>query len=127
MSAAISRISRFIVVLALLASIGGHWALLQSLAWTRMIVERTREESFARAVQATFAGENPCELCKRIADGKQNEKQPEKAPLTAKPDLLLERRAVAILSPCERTEFSSNVFHAPSRMESPPVPPPRAA
>jgi hypothetical protein len=116
-----------LVVLALLASIGGHWALLQSVAWTRMLVERTRGESFARAVTTTFDGEHPCALCKRIATGKQSGKRPDKAPIAVKMDLLFERRPLAILPPSTRAELPDRASHALSRVESPPVPPPRVA
>ena len=127
MPAIFSRLSRLLVVLALLVSIGGHWALLQSVAWTRMIIERTPEASFAGAVKDTFEGGHPCAFCKRIEDGKQKEQQPEKVTTIAKIDLLLERRPVAVLPPFARFEFSSLVVHAPSRVECPPVPPPRLA
>lgn len=123
----ISRISRLFVVLALLASVGGHWAVLQSVAWTQMLVERAGQESFARAVQTTFDGAHPCGLCKRIRDGKQKEQQPEQAPLTVKLDLLLERQIVAFIPTFADTEFSSIAVRAPSRVDCPPVPPPRAA
>lgn len=121
----ISRLSRVLVVLALLASVGGHWMLLQSVAWTRMIVERSREASFAQAVQSTFDGEHPCAMCKRIAGGKQEEKQPDKAPVAATIDLLMELRVITLLPPSERLVFALQTQESASRMERPPVPPPR--
>lgn len=114
-------------MLALLASVGGHWALLQSVAWTRMLLERTGEESFARAVEKTFDGTHPCALCKRIEDGKQQERQQDRTPASIKLDLLLERRVVAFIPPFVDTEFSLIAVHAPSRADCPPVPPPRSA
>ena len=121
------KASRLIVVLALLASIGGHWALLQSVAWTRMIIERAQTESFAAAVQTTLDGEHPCNLCKRITEGKQNERQPQKSPLTAKVDLVCERRIIAIAPPSQPVNFQSGPTEGAPRAERPPVPPPRAA
>lgn len=125
MSRALSRLSRIVVVLALLASVGGHWMLLQSVAWTRMIVERSREASLVEAVETTFDGEHPCAMCKRIAERKQEEKQPAKAPVTAKIDLMMEKRVIALLPPCERSEFSLQTQEGESRTERPPLPPPR--
>jgi hypothetical protein len=122
-----SRLSRILIVLVLLASVGGHWMLLQSVAWTRMIVERSRAASFTEAVQTTFDGAHPCSLCKRIAEGRQGEKQPAKAPVAAKIDLLLERRIVTLLPPSERIKFSMETRAGLARTERPPVPPPRAA
>jgi hypothetical protein len=121
------KASRLIVILALLASVGGHWALLQSLAWTRMLIERTHTASFATAVQTTLDGEHPCDMCKRITEGKQNEQQPEKSPLGAKVDLLCERRVIAIAPPSEPMNFPSSPTEGMPRAERPPVPPPRAA
>jgi hypothetical protein len=122
----IRRISRLVVALALVASVGGHWAVVQSVAWTRMLVARAGEESFARAVQTTFDGKHPCALCKRIEDGKQKHQRPGRVPITAKIDLLVERGFVAFIPPLVDSEFSSISVHAPSRVDCPPVPPPRA-
>jgi hypothetical protein len=121
------KASRLIVVLALLASVGGHWVLLQSVAWTRMIIERTHTDSFATAVQTTLDGEHPCDLCKRISEGKQNEKQPDKSPLNVKVDLLCERRVIAIEPPSEPVIFPPGRTEGTPRAERPPVPPPRVA
>jgi hypothetical protein len=113
------------VVLALLTSVGGHWMLLQSVAWTRMIMERSRDASFVEAVQSTLGGERPCPMCKRIADGRQGEKKSGKAPVTPKVDLLLERRVITLLPPSERVEILLRRRDGGSRTERPPVPPPR--
>ena len=127
MALVLRKASRLIVVLALLASVGGHWALLQSVAWTRMIIERTQTESFATAVQTTLDGEHPCDMCKRITEGKQNERQPEKSPFNVKVDLLCERRVIAITPPSEPMIFLSGPTGGTPRAERPPLPPPRLA
>ena len=127
MAIVLRKASRLIVILALLASIGGHWALLQSVAWTRMIIERTHTDSFASAVQTTLDGAHPCDMCKRITEGKQNEQQPEKSPLNVKVDMLCERRIIALVPPSEPMIFQSGPTEGTPRAECPPVPPPRAA
>lgn len=127
MAIVLRKASRLLVILALLASVGGHWAVLQSVAWTRMIIERTQTDSFATAVQTTLGGERPCDLCKRITEGKQNERQPAKSPLNVKVDLLCERRLIAIAPPSEPMIFPSGALEGTPRAERPPVPPPRAA
>ncbi len=127
MATALRKASRLVVILALLASIGGHWALLQSVAWTRMLIERTQAESFATAVQTTLDGAHPCGLCKRITEGKQHEQQPEKTPLKMMTDLVCERRLIAIAPPCEPVIFQSGPTEGTPRSERPPVRPPRAA
>ena len=121
------KASRLVVILALLASIGGHWALLQSVAWTRMLIERTHADSFATAVQTTLDGAHPCDMCKRITEGKQSEQQPEKSPVKVKMDLLCERRLIAIAPPSQPVIFQSSPTEGTPRAERPPVPPPRVA
>ena len=121
------KASRLIVILALLASVGGHWAVLQSVAWTRMIIERTHADSFVTAVKTTLDGEHPCDMCKRITEGKQSEQQPEKSQVKVKMDLLCERRLIAIAPPSEPMIFQSGPTEGTPRAERPPVPPPRAA
>ena len=127
MTIVLRKASRLVVILALLASIGGHWAVLQSVAWTRMLIERTQADSFAAAVQTTLDGAHPCDMCKRITEGKQNEQQPEKAQVKVKMDLLCERRVIAIGPPSEPMIFQSATAEGMPRAERPPVPPPRLA
>lgn len=119
------KASRLIVILALLASVGGHWALLQSVAWTRMIIERTNEASFATAVKTTLDGEHPCDMCKRITESQQSERHGEKVQLKVKLDLLCERRIIAIAPPSQSFVFSSRPTEGKLRAERPPIPPPR--
>ena len=121
------KASRLVVILALLASVGGHWALLQSVAWTRMIIERTHADSFAAAVQTTLDGEHPCDMCKRISEGKQHEQQEEKAPVKVKLDLVCELRPIAIAPTWQPVIFQSEPTEGTPRAECPPVPPPRVA
>ena len=125
MAIVLRKASRLVVILALLASVGGHWALLQSVAWTRMIIERTHTDSFSDAVKTTLDGEHPCDMCKRITEGKQHEQQPEKVQLKAKVDLLCELRLIVIAPPCEKVIFPSSPTGGTPRAECPPVPPPR--
>ena len=127
MAAALRKFSRILVILALLASGGGHWALLQSVAWTRMIIERTNADSFASAVKTTLDGEHPCEMCKRITEGKQHEQQEQKAPVNVKLDLVCELRVIAIESPSQPFIFPWDPADGSPRAERPPVPPPRMA
>ena len=124
---AATRFARLLVVLALVASIGGHWALLQSVAWTQMLVERTQVASFGEAVKTTFDGAHPCAMCKRINDGKQKEQQPEQALLKVKLDVICERALVAVFPPRIDAEFAQTEMSGERRAERPPLLPPRVA
>ena len=127
MSLVLRKASRLIVILALLASVGGHWAVLQSVAWTRMIIERTHADSFATAVKTTLDGDHPCDMCKRITEGKQSERQEEKVQVNVKLDMLCELRLIAIVPPSQPMNFPSSPTEGTPRAERPPVPPPRLA
>ena len=127
MATVLRKASRLIVILALLASVGGHWAVLQSVAWTRMIIERTHADSFATAVKTTLDGEHPCDMCKRITEGKQSERQEEKMQVNVKLDMLCELRLIAIVPPSQPMNFPSSPTEGTPRVERPPVPPPRLA
>lgn len=57
---------------------GGHWALLQTIAWGNMLVDFSSQSSISEAVGKTFDGEHPCALCKVVKKSKSEE---EKKPL----------------------------------------------
>ena len=63
------------MTMALFSMVGGHWVVLQGVAWARMVHEYSSQESLSFAVQKTFSGRHPCSLCKKIALGKQKEKK----------------------------------------------------
>ena len=92
-----------------------------------MIIERTHQDSFAVAVKTTLDGEHPCDMCKRITEGKQNERQEEKAQAQMKIDMLCELRLIAIVVPSQAMNFPSGPTEGTPRAECPPVPPPRLA
>ncbi len=58
---------------AMLSSVGGHWAVLQSIAWVCMIGDFSRQDSLRGALSKTFDGEHPCELCLGIEQGQSRE------------------------------------------------------
>jgi hypothetical protein len=59
-------------------SLGGHLALLQTVAWGTMLVNFSRHDSFTEAAKKTFDGEHPCPMCKIV---KKSRKSEEKKPL----------------------------------------------
>lgn len=126
---------RVLVVLALLASLGAHWGVLQSIAWTEMLIERTREHTLSEAVKTTFDGEHPCEMCKRIAESKRlaevREKQEEKSPAIPEMKLKIEAvftsQPIVFFVPQKPWRFPEIQMAAEARAESPPRMPPRVA
>jgi hypothetical protein len=121
------RAAKIVVVFAVALSLGLHWALLQSVAWTGMLVTYAQQTSLRDALTKTFDGKNPCRLCKLVQAGQQAEH--DKASLL--PLVKIESMACAVafvLAP----PVSAGVplppdFAASLRAESPPSPPPRVA
>jgi hypothetical protein len=120
------RSGRWIVVLMLVTATGGHWALLQSIAWIGMTVQFSRSDSIELALEKTFSGEHPCSLCQIVKEGKQREQQ--------QPALKLELHGPLFLVCCDIDLPPSGEFplvipemaHALRRSLAPPIPPPRA-
>jgi hypothetical protein len=87
------RVSRFLVLIAAVQILGGHWAVLQTVAWTGMLVDFARRESLPVAVAKTFDGAHPCSLCHTVAEGRQQEQQQGAKVLIVKLDAVLPVRA----------------------------------
>lgn len=59
----------------LIIAVGGHWPLLQSVAWVTMFVEFAQTDSFSLAAKKTFDGKHPCKICVLVKEGKQKEEK----------------------------------------------------
>jgi len=71
----VRRVFRAITVLLLVLTLGLHWAVLQTVAWTGMLVAYSAEAGLREGVSRTFDGQHPCPLCKAIQKGRAEEKQ----------------------------------------------------
>ena len=69
------RTGKIFLVVALVAMLGAHWALLQTVAWTTMLADNLHANSFQDAVTMTFDGKHPCPICQAIEAGKKSEKK----------------------------------------------------
>lgn len=73
---------RYFSILAFLATFllsGGHWAALQSIAWTGMVWNYSQEAGLLGGLEKTFSGEAPCHLCKTIGEARESERQDKNA------------------------------------------------
>lgn len=61
-----STATRWFTCTVLALSLGLHWALLQSVAWTGMFIRFSRQFNVVEALQKTFDGHHPCSLCKFV-------------------------------------------------------------
>lgn len=119
-----------ITVLVLVLTLGLHWALLQTMAWTGMIISYSRDASLSEAVSKTFDGQHPCCMCKAIKQARAEEKQQQQKQ-ESKPDgkikLALPEIAFSLISPASKSELPSVDQWATARSYEPPKPRPRAA
>ena len=121
------RIGKVFVVIALAATLGLHWALLQTVAWTAMLAHNLRTYSLSESVARTFDGKYPCPICKAIAAGKKSEKKSEFTPPTQKLEFPPIKENPVLIAPSQFVFLWPANFFADSFISKPPVPPPRAA
>ena len=57
---------------------GAHWMVLQTTAWTGMLISRSLSASVVEALDSTFDGQHPCRMCEAISSGKQTEERSQK-------------------------------------------------
>jgi hypothetical protein len=118
-------------LIAVLVMSGGHWALLQSIAWGRMIAGFSQQDSLGTAISKTLSGKHPCPLCLKIRSGVQQEKQREKEmpwEQTQKmPEPIWELRCLTLPAPptVARHDQAFVPFLHSDFIDSPPAPPPR--
>lgn len=112
--------------LLLALTLGLHWALLQTVAWTGMAISYSRDASLVEALKKTFDGEHPCCLCKAIASGKKSEKKSEAVSPLLKMEFPLVAGDLRLFPPARFAELRRMNFFADSLFPKPPVPPPRS-
>lgn len=122
------RIARLLLLIALMVSIGGQWALLQTAAWVRMtVVYSAQTGSVVEGLTRAFDGTHPCRMCRAIKKGTDSERKDPKQE-TAKQKLELfsqERVLIVFAAPVARQTFAEAEESASKRTIMPPTPPPR--
>jgi len=120
------RAAKAAVILAVALSVGLHWALLQSVAWTGMFVSYAQQTTLREAFTKTFNGKNPCRICKLVREGQQSEKAKESILPLVKIESLPCAAVFVLTPPAPLSLPPASDLLAASRAESPPLPPPRA-
>jgi hypothetical protein len=123
----VQALVRTTVAALLVLSLGLHWGLLQTVAWTGMLINNSRAGPFKEAVSKTFDGEHPCCLCKAIKQGRAEErKQRQQKPENGlKIEFPLPAESMVLIAPEVAEDLiRSNVLRASFFVE-PPTPPPR--
>jgi hypothetical protein len=119
------RAAKLAVILAVALSVGLHWALLQSVAWTGMFVSYAQQTTVREALTKTFDGKSPCRLCKLVREGQQSAKAKESFLPLVKVESLPCEAAFVLLPPVLSVSLTATDSAAFPRTESPPTPPPR--
>ena len=107
------------------AACGGHWLVLQSVAWGSMLVDFSRSGSLAAAVEKTFDGRHPCGLCHEVQKGQSSEQKPDAQVVVSKLTLFHESVPALLMRVSEPSRDSATDRFAEARLAEPPVPPPR--
>lgn len=114
------------LITALIAVIGGHWAVLQTVAWTTMLAGNLRTVPFAVAVQRTFGGNHPCCLCNEIAAGKRSEKKAQFPSQLKRLEFVSDLAVFVFTAPSDFWLLNESAPRLVSWTHPPPVPPPRS-
>jgi len=121
----LGKTGRLALIVALFAATGGHWAVLQSVAWSAMLVRYSHESGIAIAVEKTFDGQHPCALCDKISKARSDGKKQPSELFQSKLEFCQEPVS-DLLCPPDRFSwmFSSDLF-SQRLVNQPPNPPPR--
>jgi hypothetical protein len=121
----VKKIGHVFLILALLGATGGHWAVLQTIAWADMLAKNLQTESFGEAITKTFDGAHPCKMCKQISAGKKAEKKADLTLQIKKLEFVSIRPAWLILAPQDFHTVAEPALNFESISHRPSVPPPR--
>lgn len=119
------KLGHVLLILALVGALGGHWAVLQTVAWTNMLATHLRTSSLEVAVTKTFDGNHPCGLCHEIKSGKKSEKKSELPGAAKKLEFVTDRPVFVFSPPADFQLRPAPSTSARQRGHQPPVPPPR--
>src|SRR5437762_12921916 len=120
-----SRPALWLTFVTLTFALGGHWAILQSVAWVTMVAGYSQTAPLKAALVKTFDGEHPCSICKFVANGKKSEQKQETQKLLTKIDFFLTSSPVRLFPPAPDALHFMPPPSAGARSETPPTPPPR--
>ncbi len=113
-------------LLAIFFSAGGHWAVLQSIAYSRMLVRFAQEDSWCRAVKKTFDERYACPLCPKIRDGYNNERKvPRTVSVERLPEFIVQAATYFFFLPATVADLLSVPSLHNDFFTVPPKPPPR--
>lgn len=120
------HLARQALVLFVCLSLGMHWALLQGIAWTGMLLSFASEGTVIEAVEKTFNGQNACALCRKVKEGQSSDEQPQQKGQTVKKiDAVLVQTARLVTPPGKTIVFAVISEEGTRTNARPDMPPPR--
>jgi hypothetical protein len=120
------HLARQALVLFVCLSLGMHWALLQGIAWTGMLLSFASEGTVIEAVEKTFNGQNACALCRKVKEGQSSDEQPQQKGQTVKKiDAVLVQTARLVTPPGKTIVFAVISEEGTRTNARPEMPPPR--
>jgi hypothetical protein len=122
----LARLPKILIVLSLAGSIGLHWAFLQAVAWTGMIVSYSQNAPLTEAMAKTFDGKHPCKLCKQIATEKKSEHKQDAGFQIGKLEFSYAPVEFIFCAPALFWKLGDSARTLQTLIYSPAVPPPRA-
>jgi len=118
-----SRLVQKLAVVVLTFALGGHWAILQSVAWMTMVAGYSQTAPLKEALVKTFDGKHPCSICKFVANGKKSEQKQETQKLLTKLDFFLASTTAGLFPPAPDALHFAPPPAARARSDTPPTPP----
>jgi len=125
------QFSLVLTLAAWLLATGGHWDLVQTFGWGRMIVTYSHSMPLLQAVEKTFAGDTLCGVCEVVQGAKQQQDANDaKVPGTKAPEKIFLVSAPGALVFASPAPLCVGLVSADSALLSaeratPPLPPPR--
>ena len=115
------------MMFALVISTGGHWFALQSVAWVTMAATFAQTDPLYVAIKKTFDGQHACRICQTVDEGRKSEQKQATLKVETKFEFFFDREAMKLPEPPAASHHTAFANSYSSRIDSPPVPPPRAA
>lgn len=120
-----ARLCKVLVVFTLVLTLGAHWALLQTIAWTTMLANNLQSCNIRDAMVKTFDGHHPCSLCRAIAAAKKSDQKKQISFEKQKLEFPPVQESLVLIAPSRPMLFPWKDSSSESIPHQPPTPPPR--
>lgn len=115
-----------VCLLAIFLSAGGQWAVLQSIAYTRMLIEFAHQDPLGTAVKKAFDGQHSCSLCPKIRDGYNKQREtPQTVTGERVPEFVGQSSGILLFSLSQGLDIPFVRSSYTNFSTAPPKPPPR--